>query len=341
MKIAIIKPDHLGDLILSAPAIRAVRARFSDMTLFVASRNIGLARLLFGAVDLRPLDLPHLAKSRCNVRSVMDFTEYDLVLFLRHDQILNPQQAQMLCNDYIFSPESNEYHQTLLDYTVASRVVGSYDIDAAFYGGDGRLIRQKATRPPEAVGLCIGAGFFANAWPTAHWVTLGRELMARGHRVAMICGPSETHLAQLIARALGLAEKAVIRGADDHARFLDRVAELDWVVASDGGTAHLCSLVVPVLSIFGGSPFRRYAPFGKWNRLLTLELPCSPCCQYMSRAINGCLSTECVVGITPGQIVDVLGSLYEEISPSSVDAGHHCRLYFGASHLDRAQLSIV
>src|SRR5262249_46208618 len=145
--------------------------------------------------------------------------------------------------------------------------------------------RQKATRPPQSVGLCIAAGFFANSWPAAHWVALGRQLAARGHRLSVICGPSETEQAQLIARAIGLADRAVIRGDDDHPGFLARVAELDWVIASDGGTAHLCSLVSPVLSIFGGSPFRRYAPFGRWNRLLTLELPCSPCCQYMSRAI--------------------------------------------------------
>ncbi len=271
----------------------------------------------------------------------MTFADYDLVLFLRRDQVLNPEQAQMLCRDYLFFAESNLYHQTLLDYTVASRVVGDYRIDAGFYGNDGGLIRQKATRPATSIGLCIAAGFFANAWPAVHWLTLGRKLAAEGHRLCVICGPSEATLAQLIAGALGLDDKAVIRGGDDYARFLARVAELDWVVASDGGTAHLCSLVTPVLSIFGGSPFRRYAPFGWWNRLLTLELPCSPCCQYMSRAINGCLSTECVIAITPDQVAGVLHLLPQEIAPSSVDLGGHCQLYFGASHLDRGELSTL
>src|SRR5207253_10416292 len=129
--------------------------------------------------------------------------------------------------------------------------VGGYDIDAAFYEGGDRAIRDKAMRPPEAIGLCIGAGFYANAWPAAHWVALGRELRASGHRVAVICGPSEATVAATIARAAGLDDQAVIRGDDDYTRFLDRVGELDWVVASDGGTAHLCSLAVPILSIFG------------------------------------------------------------------------------------------
>jgi hypothetical protein len=61
----------------------------------------------------------------------------------------------------------------------------------------------------------------------------------------------------------------------------------------------------------------------------------------MSRAINGCLSTECVVGIAPAQVAAALHSLHREIAPSSVDLGGHCRLYFGASHLDRAELDVL
>ena len=339
MKIAVVKPDHLGDLVLSAPAIRAARARFADMSLFVSSRNLGLARLLFGNVELRALDLPHLSKNARSNQSELDFTDFDLVLFLRHDQVLNPRQAEIFCKDYIFFPAREDYHQTVLDYTVVSRVVGDYDIDAEFYALSHGLLQQKATRAPDAVGLCIAAGFHANSWPAAHWVELGRGLKAAGYRVAVICGPSEAILGRLIAHALEMGEKAIICGDDDFPRFLGRVGELDWVVASDSGTAHLCSLVVPVLSLFGGSPFRRYAPFGKWNRLLTLELSCSPCCQHMSRAINGCLSTECLVGIRPAQILDVLHLPYQEIAPSAVDIGDHCRLYFGTSHRhrDRAQ----
>jgi len=54
--IAILKPDHLGDLVLSVPAIRAVRARYRNITLFVASSSRPLAGFLFpeeaGAVYL-------------------------------------------------------------------------------------------------------------------------------------------------------------------------------------------------------------------------------------------------------------------------------------------------
>ena len=62
--IAILKPDHLGDLVLSVPAIRAVRARYRNITLFVASSSRPLAGFLFPDIeDIRSADLPHLARN--------------------------------------------------------------------------------------------------------------------------------------------------------------------------------------------------------------------------------------------------------------------------------------
>lgn len=342
MGIAVVKPDHIGDLVLSAPAIRAILSRRADTTLFVASGNLPLARFLFGDIDIRSLDLPHLSKKGEAVSRFMDFRGFDLVVFLRHDDVLNPAGVRLFCKDYAFYSGNNDYHQSVLDYTVASHVVGEYDIDAAFFGSAVSMVREKSTRSPESVGLCIGAGFFANCWPVAYWTEFGTRLKEIGCRVSLVCGPSEANFAGVIARALRIKDHAVICGDDDYRHFLSRVAELDWIVASDGGTAHLCSLVAPVLSIFGGSPFRRYAPFGVWNRLLTLDLPCSPCCQYASRAINGCLSNECVVEVDPLIVLSALSPPFTEIAyPYFVEMGGGCKLFLGASHLDRRQVETI
>ena len=63
MKLAVVKPDHIGDLILSSPAIRALSTVIPDLTLFVASKTLKLGRHLFPHVELRTMDLPHLLKS--------------------------------------------------------------------------------------------------------------------------------------------------------------------------------------------------------------------------------------------------------------------------------------
>src|SRR5262249_17484715 len=77
---------------------------------------------------------------------------------------------------------------------------------------------------------------------------------------------------------------------------------VELVIATDSGTAHLASLVQPVLSIFGGSPWRRFAPLGPCNAIVTRQLPCSPCPQFDRSLINTCATRECLANLTPHQV---------------------------------------
>jgi ADP-heptose:LPS heptosyltransferase len=336
MKIAVVKPDHFGDLILSSAAIRAVLARYPDASVLVAPRNLPLGRFLFGeACDLREITLPHLSKHREEQQSAcVDLRDYDLVLFLRNDGRLGPAWADLRCRDYVFPVDTHDDHQTMLDYAVVSGVIGDYNIDAHHYGTDPAAVRQKVSRAPARIGLSIGSGFHANAWPVVRWIELGRRLLAEGRQVRVFCGPSEVVVGRMVAGVLGLGGGGVVVGDERIEAFAREAAEMDWFVASDGGTAHLCGLFAPVTSIFGPSPFRRYAPFGRWNRLLTQELDCSPCCQWTAKLVNGCLSTECMVNIGVEQVMAGLGPPYAtDIEPGAEDAGGGCRLYYGVSHL--------
>jgi hypothetical protein len=339
-KIAIVKPDHFGDLILSTAAIRAVLASYPDAAVFLAPSNFPLGRFLFGdTCDLREISLPHLSKHSEGAPSAgVDLLAYDLVLFLRNDGNLNPAWADLRCHDYVFPVDTDDDHQTMLDYAVVSRLIGQYDIEAHHYGDDLAAVRQKASRAPNRIGLSIGSGFHANTWPAVRWIELGRRLLAEGRLVRVFCGPSEVILGRMIAGVLGLGYGGLVTGDARIEAFAREAAQMDWFVASDGGTAHLCGLFAPVTSIFGPSPFRRYAPFGRWQRLLTQELDCAPCCQWAAKLVNGCLSTECMVNIGIEQVMAGLGPPYaSDIEPGMFDAGSGCRLYYGVSHLEFAE----
>jgi ADP-heptose:LPS heptosyltransferase len=341
MKIAIVKPDHLGDLVLAAAAVRAVLKKHADAEVLVAPPNVPLARFLFGEVcRLREWQLPHLSKSQESRLPVnLDLRDYDMVLFLRYDEVLNPAWAELRCRDYIFPLQSDEHHQTMLNYSVASRVVGHYDMEAEHFCTNLAVVRDKAARVPQRIGFSIGSGFYANAWPPVRWIELGRRLRAEGRTVRVFCGPREMTVGRLIADALCIGEGGLVIGDKRIEAFAQQAAEMDWFVASDGGTAHLCGLFAPVTSMFGPSPFRRYAPFGRWNRLLTQQLDCSPCCQWVAKLVNGCLSTECMVNIGVEQVMVGLGPPYaNDIEPQVMDAGQGCQVYWGTSHLRSGSL---
>jgi hypothetical protein len=113
-----------------------------------------VARFLFGkACDLREIQLPHLSKLGERQSVGLDLFAFDLVLFLRHDNVLNPRWADLRCRDFIFPIDTHEDHQAMLDYAVVSQVIGDYDIDAYHYVSDFNVVRQKALRAPKSIAF--------------------------------------------------------------------------------------------------------------------------------------------------------------------------------------------
>lgn len=338
MTYAIIKPDHLGDLVLSSAAIRAITAAHPDAVLFVASKNVGLARYLFPRIEIRTIDLAHLSKSGEGSR-IPDLSCFDAVAILRNDAVLAEDWAALRTRGFLLPRDTHGLHQTMIDYTVASLLSGPYDIDAAYYGDRAERVIAKAVAPPRRIGLSIGSGFHANTWPITQWVEAARALLLRTDGVTILCGPAERDTAEYILTRLGRPGTAnIVIGGQDIGAFVDAVDELDLVVASDGGTAHLCSLVTPIVSVFGPSPFRRYAPYGRFNRLLTRELSCSPCCQYATELVNGCLTTECMTLISTRHLERALAlPLEPDTAPRSLPPEDGVNLYLGVSHIARGR----
>ena len=337
MSLAILKPDHLGDLVLSSPAIRAMAKAVPDATLFVAERCRPLAAWLFPELTTRTLNMPHLAKRSAGQHVAPDLTHFDEIALLRNDGVLGPEWAETHTRRYVTYTDDNSVHQTVLDYGVARSLSGPYDIDAAFFQAREDKLLQKAARRPAKVGLSIGSGFYTNVWPLVRWTALAVRLRRTDHEVFVVCGQAEATLARLLLQRAGLPSGRLILGGGDFATFSRQVDALDLVIGSDGGTAHLCSITTPVLSIFGSSPMRRYAPFGRANRVLTQALSCSPCIQFAERVVNGCLSVECMAAVSPQDVLlamerrpalDAPKPTVETLRPGLV-------MYTGLSHMGR------
>jgi ADP-heptose:LPS heptosyltransferase len=326
MKLAVVKPDHLGDLVLSQPAIEALRRLAPGLVLFVNRRATGLARHLFPDLDVRPYDLPHLLKDRApgldTTAARQALANFELVVFLRDDPMIREIARGLSARTIV--PEGDAWwHETQIQRAAVAGVV-TYRRSELF---PARVPAWPSS--VASVGVCIAAGFPTNRWPELFWVNLGRGLQGAGKQVHVVCGPAEVDEAGVIARQLGLKSDCLIVGGPDFATFLSAVERCDAVIAVDGGTAHLCSLVRPVLSIFGSSPWRRYSPFGRFNRTVSLDLFCSPCLQFSRSELNGCLSRECMANLTPDLILQAL-ELPDADGSVPLPRG---RCWFGVSHL--------
>lgn len=334
-KVAIIKPDHVGDLILGAPAIGRIADLASETTLFVAGGNVALARHLFPQLEVRRLDFPHLAKgSDAQVLSPgslrQTFGPFSMVFVLRSDAALNRPGLDVLGKPLFLTGAIEGMHETRSHAECLYGVIGHYDSDAYWPGG-ASVWPSRIAR----VALVVGAGFPTNRWPAWYWARLAILLQTKGYSVLLVGGPAERDFMAAIMQIARLGSDQVFQGsAGTIPDLLARLATCDIAVASDGGSGHLASLACPMLSLFTSSPYRRFAPFGRENRLITLDLSCSPCMNADDRMVNLCLTHECGFGILPETVVSALDA---PPSPpgTSRDLGdqYGARLVHGISHV--------
>jgi heptosyltransferase-2 len=309
MRVAILKPDHLGDLVLAAPAIAAIVRRWGNPTLLCHPETKGLAHHLFPGLATRPILFPHLDRTRKSyllARPLAEFDRsFDLLLCLRWDSELKIHLCETAIAWHASEQEELDIHVAVEQREAMVAWTGPYDLL------DSYLYPHLSGRPGlpqrvEAVGLCISAGFPLNSWPLNHWLELAHRLRRRNVQTVLIGGPSERSRVQVLAKAISDQTGALVEvlcGGPNFGDFLQRVVNtVDLVVATDSGTAHLVSLVRPVLSLFGGSPWRRFAPLGAGNAIVTRQLPCSPCPQFDRSLVNTCVGRECLANLLPAQV---------------------------------------
>jgi heptosyltransferase-2 len=319
VKVGILKPDHLGDLVLASPAIAALRRRFTDLTLFCHPKSIGLAEHLFPGLPARPVLFPHLDKDRTSDRGASWrlraalWGQVDLLICLRWDEHIQCLVAGLDCDCRGGGGASIDTHVAVEHRRVVFPYTDGYDVLTSYL----YLGCPSPARPARlgAVGLCIAAGFHLNTWPLCHWLDLATRLHRQGITTVVLGGPAEATRLHVLATAiherLGYHPR-VLTGGRDFGGFLRAVAEaVDLVVATDSGTAHLAALVRPVVSLFGGSPWRRFAPLGRDNVVLSRHYPCSPCSQFVRDRVNLCHTQECLVNLLPRQVHACLNVYWE------------------------------
>ena len=323
---AIVKPDHLGDLVLASPAIRAIARHFRDVALFVGSGSAPLARFLFPEItDIRILDFPHLARKAVAAVDVKGLAAQlngaDMVFCLRDDPVLRDVLGQVTAPS-VMADGDHRVHDTALHKRAIIGTIGNYSRTRLFSG-------PPIPWPmiPWRIGLCIAAGFPTNRWTNALWAELATRLAAKGYEITVIGGPAEREELAFLSRLLAIPPVRTVEGGNDFEAFLAAIDPVDLVIGTDGGTAHLCSLRKPVFSLFGSSPWRRYAPFGRNNVLLTRDEPCSPCLQFSAEEVNGCLTRECMNRLSVQSVLSVIES--NGMDFSQVRGAHVSR---GTSH---------
>jgi ADP-heptose:LPS heptosyltransferase len=314
-RVLLLRLERIGDLLMTLDAITAARAAWPEATidLAVGSWNAPLARLIPGVATVRTADVPWLAREGAGDSWPVLIGRAREWRRQRYDLVVNfePDIRSNVLAWLTGAPRRHGYWTggggALLTHAAAFEPTTHVSVNA------GRLIRAAAglpeptdpaslpatTRlkvPVEArararallgdvrrpwVGVHVSGGRESKQWHLDRFADVARRLAnERGASIVLTGSQADRPLVDAVASRLATVRVVDASGALDLVDLAGLLSELDLFVSSDTGPMHVASAVgTPLVALFGPADPRRYGPRAPEQRVLRVDLPCSPCGQ--------------------------------------------------------------
>jgi ADP-heptose:LPS heptosyltransferase len=311
-KILAVRLDAIGDLLLTEPALGALRSRFPNARLdllaspasaAVLEGNPAIDRVISyrapwheawrgGTVDLRS-EAGRLQRLTASLRS----ERYDAGFELRGD----PRDIVLLAAALPRGLAGSGVRGggALLDIDVPLDYWSGHQVENAVAIVSAGLPEQLPVRAPQlalpesararaddllpsgdaVVGLHLGAGFPSKQLPVEKFATVVRALRCRHSELsfAVVGTADESGLTRELERHAGMA----VLDLTGRLSLLETAAVIQRMrlfIGNDSAPIHLAAAVgTPVVTFFGPSEPWKFYPYGVSHRLLYLGLECSPC----------------------------------------------------------------
>ena len=325
LKILVTRLRYLGDVILTTPALAALKKRYPGAEIhYLAERPY--ADILEGNPSLSGI-IGVSRGSRHALGTLAKLRRGGFIAAL--DLLYNPRSALTLYLSGIPVRAGGSRRLRRRLYTVLSSVPAGtrsavmhhmealrvFDVDpeetlprvylSARECASGRMLLERTLGIAEnerAVAMHPGGTWPAKRWAPEAFGRLARLARERlGAKTLVIAGPGEGHIAEAVCAAAGDAAAALPLSSIRSVASV--IAACGAVVANDGGLLHAAvALARPTVGIFGPTepdiwfPYEGKGPFS----LVTHRASCAPCHRHQ------CDSLKCLASITPDEVFERL-----------------------------------
>lgn len=328
--------NWLGDLVISLPALRAVRRRFPASHLAILIREelagffngcewvdevIGYQRgggmrsvaaqgRIISALRARRFDLAILFPN-----SFSSALWVALARVPRRAGYATDARRLLLTVKATPDAAASDGHQVNYWLGMVKKTVGAQGdpTDCALTAAPAKRERMAAmlaarrTKPgAKLIAIAPAAAFGpAKEWPPEQYATLIDLLAARGHAECVLVGtPAERERCDRIA-SLSRSGAIVTAGETGIGDLIALLSLCDGFVGNDSGPMHLAgALGIPTVAIFGSTNPARTGPLGPRVQVIYQPPPCSPCLDRTCRFGH----YDCLKRITPETVLAALAA---------------------------------
>jgi ADP-heptose:LPS heptosyltransferase len=165
------------------------------------------------------------------------------------------------------------------------------------------------------IGMHVSGGRAIKQWPEDRFREVAERLAAdRGAAIVLTGTPDECAQIDLVRRALPHDRVLDVSSGTDLLTVAAVLQQLDLFVSGDTGPMHLAhAMGTPIVAVFGPSDPRRYAPRGLRDRVIRVDLPCSPCNRIRQPPARCTGHTpDCLTGVEVAQVLAAIDETLAE-----------------------------
>lgn len=181
--------------------------------------------------------------------------------------------------------------------------------------GIAATVRARCPAPSALwVALQPGARWPNKRWPIEHFVDLARRLLAAepALRVVVLGGHTDQAFGSAITAAAG-PRSLDLTGRLSLPEMVEWLRLCTLMITNDTGPMHVAAaLGKPVVALFGPTEAARTGPYGDHHTILRMNLPCAPC---LKSECHWAEPLACLRQISPGQVADTVLSRLKVLLP--------------------------
>ncbi len=338
-KILIVKTHAMGDVLLTTPAIRALRHLYGSSTIHYLTGESAAAMLEGNPHIDKVLSIPDdLFFKRKIMRIVfllsrLRSTRYDMLILFQSNRIIQQMFRLIKARTYAgfdrgesahylnvvapWRPDRNQY--VAADFLSLVNNLGSKSDDVRLEFNISKSDRDWAeefgrihgSNTRGLVVMAPGGGInsrdtvLQKVWPASRFRILLDRLHAQGYRVAVVGAESDR---RTIASILDHPQCVDLVGRTPIGRLAALIAAARVTITNDSMPAHLAiSQSAPVVILFGPSRWQSLLPPAGRYRVVAARSACAPC--YDNEPFPGCDRMECIESISEEDVWEAIRAI--------------------------------
>jgi ADP-heptose:LPS heptosyltransferase len=310
----IIHQGALGDVVMTFPAIIALRKKFGRIDI-LCQGQLGKLAAGLGLVDKAyPLESAYFAalfSKPVDKKIKTLLNAYSTILLFSFASELK-KTIRQISDGHCFQipprpPVREKIHVTefILKNLFVGGLLEACNSQGKHFTPQGRLFPDSA-RPIDSSKIFIhpGAGSIRKRWPLARFLELADILEKKGLRPRFICGPAEQDLAAELTK-----QGRPIHVPGELTDLADLFESAGGYVGNDSGVSHLASFLgLPSVVIFGPADPLRWKPAGPRVEIVRPGLDCEPCFEIEP---ENCPEPRCLTDASVEAVVRVFERAYQ------------------------------